>query len=206
MSSNDASRSFTKGDFYRYCRLVHGWLSAFAFLVLCLFSATGLLLNHPEWLDGIEPRTSTETLTLDAKQLAEIDAAEDPGEALAHIAGSLTTVRGSYVSGERAGPEVFARLQGVRGLTDLRLRLSNGELEVVIESTPAMIVMNELHRAERAGNTWRMFVDVSAVVLIVLSIIGYLIFLSMRFRLRTALILTAVSAVGMWTLFSVVVY
>src|SRR5690242_20539981 len=38
-----------KISFYRQCRLWHGWLSAFAFLALMFFSATGLLLNHPEW-------------------------------------------------------------------------------------------------------------------------------------------------------------
>ncbi len=31
----------SKQDFHRYCRLLHGWLSAVAFLALWFFSVTG---------------------------------------------------------------------------------------------------------------------------------------------------------------------
>ena len=71
---------------------------------------------------------------------------------------------------------------------------------------PSLSVVNELHRGERAGKTWRWFIDAFAVVLVVLSIIGYLIFLSLRFRLRTALVITAASALGVWGLFVLAVF
>jgi uncharacterized membrane protein (GlpM family) len=48
-------------------------------------------------------------------------------------------------------------------------------------------------------------VDAIAVVLILMSMIGYLIFLSLRFRLRTALILTAASAIGVWGVFALAI-
>jgi hypothetical protein len=63
-------------------------------------------------------------------------------------------------------------------------------------------MLNELHRAERAGNSWRLVVDVIAIVLIVLSLVGYLIFLSIRgARLRTAILLTVGSVLGMGVIF-----
>jgi len=193
-------------DFYRYCRLLHGWLSAIAFLALCFFSVTGLLLNHPQWTEGEPPAPVTRIVQLDPQDLKRIELADDPGPVLVEIAADHASLRGDYSSSERAGPDVFARLQGVRGLTDLRLNLPSGKLEVVIEPAPPVLVMNELHRAERASPTWRLLVDAVAVLLIVLSLIGYLIFLSMRFRWRTALLLTAVSAAGMWALFSATVH
>ncbi|HMN46464.1 MAG TPA: PepSY-associated TM helix domain-containing protein [Povalibacter sp.] len=193
-------------DFHRYCRLLHGWLSAIAFLALCFFSVTGLLLNHPQWTEGEPPAPVTKTVQLDPQAVKRIELADDPGAVLAEIAAAHAALRGEYSSGDRAGPDVFARLQGVRGLTDVRVNLPTGRLEIVIEPAPATLVMNELHRAERASPSWRLLVDVVAVLLIVLSLIGYLIFLSMRFRLRTALLLTLVSAAGMWTLFSLTVH
>ena len=57
------------------------------------------------------------------------------------------------------------------------------------------------HRAELAGGPWRLFVDLIGGVLIVMSLIGYAIFLSLRFRLRTALGLTALSLAVMVGLF-----
>ncbi len=54
---------YQRRDFYRHARYVHGWLSAFAFIVLIFFSVTGLLLNHPEWFTPSKDE-NTETITL----------------------------------------------------------------------------------------------------------------------------------------------
>ena len=117
------------------------------------------------------------------------------------IAAAKVILRGAYSDGDLAGRELFVRLQGVRGLTDLRAHLVSGEVTVVVEPASSASVLNELHRAERAGSAWRLLVDAIAILLIGLSVIGYLIFLSLRFRLRTALMLTGASAVGLWATF-----
>jgi hypothetical protein len=67
-------------------------------------------------------------------------------------------------------------------------------------------MLNELHRAERAGAGWRLAVDAIAVLLIALSLIGYLIFLSMRgTRLRSAIVLTIASTFGLYLVFALAV-
>jgi hypothetical protein len=207
MTSQPAAprRKFSRGDFYRWCRLIHGWLSAVAFLVLVFFAVTGLLLNHPGWISGKAPSPIERQFTLDGDELDRVRSAPEPGEVLAQIAAQRTTVRGDYSDGEQVGNEVFARLQGVRGLTDLRAHLGSGVVSVVVEPARAVSVLNELHRAERASVEWRLLVDAVAILLIVLSVIGYLIFLSLRFRLRTALLLTGGSTLALWTFFSLLV-
>src|SRR6185312_12483078 len=44
--------SFDKGAVFRLSRMLHAYLSAFAFLALFFFSATGVLLDHPEWFES----------------------------------------------------------------------------------------------------------------------------------------------------------
>lgn len=196
-----AKRAFSKQDFYRYCRLVHGWLSAFAFLILCFFSITGLLLNHPEWAGESAPTAIEETFRLEEAELRQLIDAEAPEQLLAELASKRMSLKGAFSGGNHVGNEIFVRLQGVRGLTDMRASLVTGQVKVVVEPAPALSVVNELHRGERAGPVWRLLIDGVAILLVVLSIIGYLIFLSLRFRLRTALILTAASALGVWGVF-----
>lgn len=190
---------------HRYCRLVHGWLSAFAFLLLCFFALTGLTLNHPEWSVGAAPAPIEKRLSLSADEIEQLRLADEPGEELVRIAGAKITLRGEYSASELVGPDVFVRMQGVRGLTDLRANLDTGALEAVIEPAPVVALLNELHRAERAGSSWRLLVDAFAVLLIALCVAGYLIFLSLRFRLRTALLLTAGSALSAWSVFMLAV-
>ena len=198
-------RRFTKQDFYRYCRLIHGWLSAFAFLILSFFSITGLLLNHPDWASTEAPSPVEEEFTLEEDELRALLDAKEPEALLPDIAAKRVVLKGAYSGGNQVRNEIFVRLQGVRGLTDLRANLVTGQVIVVVEPAPTLNILNELHRGERAGTTWRLFIDAIAIVLVVLSIIGYLIFLSLRFRLRTALILTAVSAAGIWGVFALAV-
>jgi len=197
----------TKTDFYRYCRLLHGWLSAIAFIALCFFSLTGLLLNHPDWLAGSERTVDRRSFALTESELSKLRATPEPFAILAAIAEDKIPLKGRIdegeLEGDMAGNELFARARGVRGESFLRANLNSGVLEVTITTPPVLSLLNELHRAEHAGNGWRLVVDVVAVLLIALSIVGYLIFLSMRgARLRTAILLTAASTAGLFAVFA----
>jgi uncharacterized protein len=198
-------RLFSKHDFYRFLRLIHGWLSAFAFLILCLFSITGLLLNHPDWAIAKAPPPIEDEFTLSAAELEQLGNAEEPELRLVAIAATKVALKGAVTGGNEVGNEIFVRMQGVRGLSDLRANVITGKVSVIVEPAAPISILNELHRGERAGSTWRLLIDVAAVLLIVLSVVGYLIFLSLRFRLRTAALLTFASAVGLWGVFSMAV-
>jgi hypothetical protein len=132
---------------------------------------------------------------LDAAQIAAVKAATTPSEELARIAGAKFPLAGAYSDGEIAGDDVFVRMQGTRGTSDVRGNLSTGDVTVYVERAAAVGMLNELHRGERAGSVWRLAIDVVAALLIVTSIIGFVLFLSLRFRLRVMLALIGVSVV-----------
>jgi hypothetical protein len=205
----------TKNEFYRYCRLVHGWLSALAFIALCFFSFTGLLLNHPEWFAG-SATVEKQSFMLNDAEIRQLRSAAKPAQALVEIASNKIELKGAVeendagendADGTVVGDELFVRLQGVRGESILRAHLESGALEVKVETSSTLTMLNELHRAERAGGGWRLAVDVIAIALILLSLIGYMIFLSMRgARLRTAIVLTLCSALSLGLIFVYAVY
>jgi len=183
-----------KGEFYRQCRAWHGYLSAFAFLALIFFALTGLLLNHPTWLAARTHAKPVETtLTLPATALAQAAKAPDQAKALAQAVGKVARLRGVYQSGEVVDDEALIRLEGVTGSSDLVVGLKTGAVSVTTERVDAVTTINELHRGKNAGAVWKLIIDVAAVVILALSIIGYVLFFSLRFRLRTSLILTGVS-------------
>lgn len=185
------------GGFYRQMRDWHGYLSAFAFLALLFFAATGILLNHPGLLGGEALPLKESTLTLSAEEIAKVRGAPEPGKVLAEVIGGKQKLIGEFQNGDAALPDVFVRMQSVRGSSDLRANMDTGKVEVTVERQPAVEVLNGLHRGELAGKAWRFWIDVIGALLIVLSILGYILFFSLRFRLKTALVLTAVSIVAM---------
>ena len=192
-----AGGKMSSGDFFRVCRWLHGYLSAFAFLSLMLFSATGLILNHPDWTRSLRPRATVSTVTLDPAVLAAALAKADPGPALVQAVSARTPLVGRLKNTDVVGDEALLRLEGTKGSTDVTVALKTGRTEVSLSRAPALTVLNELHKGRDAGGPWKAFIDISAILFLLLSLIGYGLFFSLRFRLRSSLVVTAVSLVLM---------
>ncbi len=183
---------FDRGAFYRLCRMLHAYLSAFAFLALIFFSFTGLLLDHPEWLQG-RPGETERKLVIPAATLAQAGRAKDPNAFLAAAVARATPLVGAYRSGEAEDGQANLRFEGVKGASTILLDLKTGQADVAVERATALTVIGDLHRGKNAALPWRMVIDASAILVLALSVIGYVLFFSLRFRLRTSLILTGAS-------------
>ena len=182
-----------KGAVFRLSRMLHAYLSAFAFLALIFFSATGVLLNHPEWFDNYRPAERSTTVVLSPADLAAAKTAKDQGRALAQTISLKTPLAGAYSSGDLQGREALLRLEGPKGTTDIDVDLVSGRAEVKVARANFAAVIQDLHRGKNSGAAWRFVIDAAAYIVIALSLIGYVLFFSLRFRLKTSLILTAVS-------------
>jgi hypothetical protein len=173
-----------KIHFYRQCRLWHGWLSAFAFIALMFFSATGLLLNHPEW-SGSDAAPVESHARLDP---AELKAKNAP--ALGKLLTDRKLVHGVYASGDIDEDLALLRFEGVTGNTSVTLDLSSGKADIAWQKATALTVLNDLHRGKNAGPAWKGLIDISAGLFLVLSLIGYVLFFSMRHKLPIVFMLT----------------
>lgn len=184
-----------KGEFYRQMRLWHGYLSAFAFVALMFFSATGLFLNHPEWFKPASKAAAPLTLTLTPAELVEAKATKDPARTIADLVGHKTRLIGVFTSGEVLDGSALIRLESVKGSSDLEADMATGKVAVTVERHDPVTVINELHRGKNGSPAWKLVIDAVAVIVLALSLLGYILFFSLRFRLRTSLILTGVSIV-----------
>lgn len=192
-----------KGTVFRICRMLHTYLSAFAFMALLLFSATGVLLNHPEWFEDYEPAESTTQVTLTPAELANAAKAADSNRALAAAVSAHIPLRGAFSTADREGERALIRLDGPKGTSDIDVDLATGAAEVRLTKAGPLAAILDLHRGKNAGAAWRVVIDASAYVIMLLSLIGFVLFFSLRFRLRTSLILVGVgmamlAAVGVW--------
>ena len=190
--------------FYTQCRHWHGYLSAFAFLALMFFSATGIMLNHPDWFadDAGDPVSSSAQLSPD--DLAAAKRTRDPGAALALTLESKVSLPGAYASGDVDPRQAVLRFEGVKGATDVTVDMKTGHADLRIRKADSVSMLDDLHRGKGAGKAWQWLIDISGVVLLALSLAGYVLFFAMRSRLRTALILTGLSVatlVGIFVFF-----
>jgi hypothetical protein len=181
------------GAFFRWSRWLHGYLSAFAFLSLMFFSATGLVLNHQDWLDRLQPKDVMSVTMVDPATLAAATRLTDPGPALAKAVAAKALLLGAYKSAEIADGEALIRLEGTKGTSDIAVDLATGKAEIMLSRRPLLMTLDELHKGRDAGAAWKLGIDISAVLFLVLSVIGYLLFFSLRLRLKTSLLVTTAS-------------
>ena len=181
------------GAFFRWSRWLHGYLSAFAFLSLMFFSATGLMLNHQDWLDRLQPKDVMSVTMVDPATLAAATRLTDPGPALAKAVAAKALLLGAYKSAEIADGEALIRLEGTKGTSDIAVDLATGKVEIMLSRRPLLMTLDELHKGRDAGAAWKLGIDISAVLFLVLSVIGYLLFFSLRLRLKTSLLVTTAS-------------
>ena len=183
---------YQRRDFYRHSRYVHSWLSAFAFLTLLFFSVTGLLLNHPEWFEPAKTEQTTQ-LILPESILKSIKQQENPSDTILNYVRQQQNVVGRYQSSEVMDNEVMIRLESPAGATDIWVMADTGETEITQKPASTVSMLNDLHRGKNSGLAWSWLIDISAIIVIALSLVGYILFLSIKTRLVTHLVLTAVS-------------
>ena len=183
---------YQRRDFYRHSRYVHGWLSAFAFLTLLFFSVTGLLLNHPEWFEPAKTEQTTQ-LILPESILKSIKQQENPSDTILNYVRQQQNVVGRYQSSEVMDNEVMIRLESPAGATDIWVMTDTGEMEITQKPASTVSMLNDLHRGKNSGLAWSWLIDISAIIVIALSLVGYILFLSIKTRLVTHLVLTAAS-------------
>ena len=181
---------YQRRDFYRHARYVHGWLSAFAFIALIFFAATGLLLNNPDWFKSSNDEQIVK-LTLPAAFVSAIQKQENPTPAILDFVRDKQPLIGRYKSSEVMDGEVMIRLESPAGSTDLWVLMDEGQVEITQKPATTVSLLNDLHRGKNVGATWHWLIDISAIIIILLSLAGYILFLTIKTRLITHLLLTA---------------
>lgn len=195
--------SFKKSDFYRNARHVHAWLSAFAFLALTFFAGTGLLLNNPNWFSA-QSKDINIQLTVPASVLTQAKALENPAPLLldtVRVLAKPQTLSGKFKSSDLVDGEMDMRLEGAKGHTDIAIAMDTGGTNITITPESTLDTLKNLHRGKNVGVVWKLVIDISAIIILILSFAGYVLFFSLRKRKTISLWLTGLCFVTLVSLF-----
>lgn len=198
-SSNTATAY--KQALYRQARMLHTYLSAFAFLALIFFAGTGLLLNHPEWFDSGRSEARDSIITLPLPVIQQAQQQEHPEQVLAQFIAKKIHVHGELKQTDLMEPEMLLHFEGVTGSSDISIDLSTGHTEISNTDASLTRIIEDLHRGKNSGIVWKRLIDISAIVILALSIFGFILFFSVRFRLAINLRLLMLSLILMISTF-----
>ena len=171
-------------------RWLHIYTSMVSLLVVLFFAATGVTLNHPDWLAGERTDEVTGTLPATWKTAKGID--------WLMVAEHLRTANGVHGTvadrreDDREGSLTF-RAPGYSA--DAFIDVRDGSYKLTTSYQGAVGVLHDLHRGRDAGSAWAWLIDASGLFLVFLSLTGLgLLFYLKKVRIKGLVVMTAGAA------------
>jgi hypothetical protein len=158
-----------------------------SFAALMFFAFTGITLNHPTWFGAAEQsmrdeagQLSTEMLGPDVDRLLVAEQLRNSH----HLRGQVT----EFVIDEF---ECMLVYKGPGYSADVFVDRESGSYTLTEISSGPMAIMNDLHKGRDSGKQWAWVIDLSAGVMMLMSVAGFGLLFYLKKR-RVSGVLTAV--------------
>lgn len=169
-------------------RWLHIYLSMVSFTALAFFAVTGITLNHPTWLGADRQSTREAHGELNKDWLEGEPNKLEIAEALR----SGHKLRGRVVQFEVTELDCMVVFKSPGYAADVMIDRQKATYQLNETSSSWISVMNDLHKGRDSGGGWSFVIDLSAVMMILVSISGFLLLLYLKLR-RVAGLLTALA-------------
>ncbi|RUL87803.1 PepSY-associated TM helix domain-containing protein [Tautonia sociabilis] len=182
-----------------FFRWLHIYLSMFGLASVLFFSVTGLTLNHPDWFYGTAERIEEAEGRIDLDWLHRDVPDGSPEEDRVDRLRVVEFLRAEHGVGGALTEfsvdeyECFVTFKGPGYSADAQIDRETGSYVLTETALGPVAVLNDLHKGRDTGPVWSLAIDVSAVVLTVISLSGLVLLLYLKLRRSPGL---AVALVG----------
>lgn len=180
----------------RWARRLHTWTSMISLLIVLFFAITGITLNHPNWTFGQPPVSASVTGTVPDGALD--GSGSGTGIDLLAVSEYLRAeqgVHGMVTDHRTSNTEASISYRSPGYAADVRVRADDGAFTLTTQSSGFVAIMNDLHKGRHTSTLWRWVIDISAGLLVLISLTGLILQTTIRLRRRTAFVLAGVGAV-----------
>lgn len=136
-------------------------------MTVLFFAATGVTLNHPDWLAAESTRELTGKLPATWKSAQGID-----WLVVAEYLRSTHGVRGAVSDRNADVTQGSLTFKAPGYAADCFIEMADGSYRLTVSDQGAIGVLNDLHRGRDAGRPWAWLIDVSGIFLTFLSVTG----------------------------------
>jgi hypothetical protein len=172
-------------------RWLHIYLSMFSFAVLLFFAVTGLTLNHASWFDGQE-RTAQIRGKVDAKWVKTGDAKDVARLEIVEYLRRTHGIIGALHDFRVDDSQCSVSFKGPGYAADAAVDRETGAYEMTETRMGFWAVINDLHKGRDTGPVWAAIIDVSAVLMTLVSITGFLLIFFLLKRRFSGLVMFAI--------------
>jgi hypothetical protein len=155
----------------------------FSCALVFFFSATGITLNHPGWFGGERESVREAKGQIPLKWIARV-AGPTNAEALYDGVARLEIVEQLRSEARARGAmkdfivdetQCMVAFRAPGYTADAFIDRTSGQYDLVESSMGWVAVMNDLHKGRDSGHAWSLVIDVSAVLLALISLSGLIL-------------------------------
>ena len=181
---------FWKRQILILSRWLHIYLSMASFGILFFFAVTGLTLNHAEWFAKQEQTIQTRG-AVNPKYLGKDVAKLEIVEQLRNEHG----VHGAVKDFRVEDTDCSISFKGPGYSADVLIDRSTGRYELTETRMGLFAVLNDLHKGRDTGTAWAVLIDISAVLMTLVSLSGMLLIFFLQKKRLSGLLAAAAGAV-----------
>lgn len=180
-------------------RWLHIYLSMMSFVLVLFFAATGLTLNHPDWFS--HPRTVEHHGVADKAMLRSPNADGADKLGLTEMLRSREHIHGAVSDFRVEDNQISISFRAPGYTADAFIDRDTAKYDVTETSNGFVAVMNDLHKGRDAGKAWGLVIDISAILLVLVSLTGLALIWFVYKRRSAGLLLAAATAIITWGVF-----
>jgi hypothetical protein len=185
-------------------RWLHLYLSMISFAVVLFFAATGITLNHAEWFTGHEQTTHYQGI-VSAALLHESSDKQPDRLGIVELLRNRHKIHGAVSDFRTEDSQITVSFRGPGYAADAFIDGNSGSYDLTETRSGFVAVINDLHKGRDTGKTWSAVIDISAALLILVSLTGLLLIWFVYKRRTSGLILAAAAGFACWLIYRIFV-
>ena len=180
-------------NFNSLIRWVHIYLSMFGFAALFFFAVTGITLNHPGWMEGNQ-KAERMTGTIDPAWADKGEITAEARDLIVEQIRNTHNIRARLTDFRIDDFECSVSFSGPGYNADAFIERSTGQYDLTVTSAGFIAVLNDLHKGSDTGTRWATVIDISAIIMIFVSVTGFVMIFCLSKRKLPGLIVAAIGA------------
>ena len=179
-----------------FFRWLHIYVSMVSFGVVFFFAVTGITLNHADWFYGDRQATTQRRGKLEPKWVAPGEAGTVAKLEVVEYLRRQHGVKGFVGEFRIEDGQCAVAFKGPGYAADATIDRATGAYELTETRMGFVAVINDLHKGRDTGAGWSLVVDLSAALLVVVSLTGMVLIYYVKRRFVSG-VAVAVAGIGL---------
>lgn len=185
-------------------RWLHIYLSMVSFAIVFFFAATGLTLNHAEWFSQHE-QTMHYQGTIPASLIHGHGDQQPDKLGIVEFLRNTHKIHGAVSDFRVEDSQISVSFKGPGYAADDVIDSASGHYDLIETRNGFVAVINDLHKGRDTGKVWSDLIDVSAILLVLVSSSGLVLIWFVYKRRTSGLVLAVAAGFLCWLLYRVFV-